>query len=70
MKNYITFSTVAFMAAMILGQPGHSREQYQPGDQPVCESIAHILNDLYIEGHVDRDEALGVISTCFEYYDS
>ena len=68
MTNYLAFSTAAFMAVTLWATPGHSRE-YQPGDSRLCEEIAHVLNDAYVDGHVTAEDAMEVIDTCFTYYE-
>ena len=57
------------MVMMLTPLPADSREARQ-WLHPTCDSIAHVLNDLYIEGHVSRADAVEVIDACVEYYHS
>ena len=71
-KPVLAFKCLA-AAGLILAAAGLSRPvslTKQP-EEPVrnfCEDVAHELNLAYIDGRIERSEAIRIIDRCFELY--
>ena len=35
----------------------------------MCESVAHELNNQYVEGYISREKAISIIDRCFQQFD-
>ena len=34
----------------------------------MCESVAHELNNQYVEGYISREKAISIIDRCFQQF--
>ena len=71
-KPLLAFKCMA-AAGLILAAAGLSRpvsfsRQPQEPVRDICEEVAHELNLAYIDGRIERSEAIRIIDRCFELY--
>jgi len=64
------FLTAASLGLGLIFWSNSARSEEQPYPEGMCDSIAHEVNNAYIEGLITEADARHIIESCFElHYD-
>lgn len=62
------FLTAATLGLALIFLADSARSTENPYPEGMCDSIAHELNNAYIEGFITEADARHVIESCFDRY--